>query len=90
MSAQNSISNLGKMLPREDDNGPVTIDIEKEVFQHFDMIQPISYEDYEEWFAENKHSGMLLHQYMSCLNDNPDMTDSFRQWAKNYYDKNIM
>jgi len=80
---------FGEDVAREDDDGPVTIDIEKEVFQHFDMVQPISYEDFEEWFAENKHSGLLLEQFMSCLNDNPDMTDSFRNWAKSYYDKNI-
>lgn len=80
---------FGEDIAREDDEGPVVIDIEKEVFQHFDMIQPISFEDFEEWFAENKHSGMLLEQYTSCLSDDPDMTDSFREWAKNYYDKNI-
>jgi hypothetical protein len=80
---------FGEHVDREDDDGPVTIDVEKEVFQHFDMIQPISFEDFEEWFSENKHSGMLLEQYMSGLNDNPDMTESFREWAKAYYDKNI-
>jgi hypothetical protein len=80
---------FGEDVAREDDDGPVKIDASKEVFQHFDMVQPISYEDFEEWFDENKHSGLLLKQYMSCLNDNPDMTDSFRQWAKTYYDKNI-
>jgi hypothetical protein len=80
---------FGEDIAREDDEGPVKIDIEKEVFQHYDMVQPISFEDFEEWFSENKHSGMLLEQYLSCLNDNPDMTDCFREWAKNYYDKNI-
>jgi len=76
-------------IAREDDDGPVEINIEKEVFQHYDMVQPISYEDFEEWFAENKHSGMLIQKYTSCLNDDPDMTECFRNWAKTYYDKNI-
>jgi len=80
---------FGEHVAREDDDGPVEIDIEKEVFQHFDMVQPISFEDFEEWFAENKHSGLLIEKYTSCLSDDPDMTDSFREWAKNYYDKNI-
>jgi len=80
---------FGEDIAREDDDGPVEINIEKEVFQHYDMVQPISYEDFEEWFAENKHSGMLIQKYTSCLNDDPDMTECFRNWAKTYYDKNI-
>jgi len=80
---------FGEHVAREDDDGPVEIDIEKEVFQHFDMVQPISFEDFEEWFAENKHSGMLIEKYTSCISDAPDMQGSFREWAKAYYDKNI-
>ena len=79
----------GEDVAREDEDGPVEIDASKEVFQHYDMVQPISFEDFEEWFEENKHSGMLLEQYLSCLNDDPDMQGSFREWAKAYYDKNI-
>jgi hypothetical protein len=80
---------FGEDVAREDDDGPVEIDIEKEVFQHFDMVQPIPYEDFESWFDENKHSGMLIEKYTSRISDDPDTTESFRNWAKSYYDKNI-
>ena len=75
---------------REDENNePVDIDISIEVPQDPDMVQPVSIEDFEDWFEENKNSGQLQEKYLSCVNDNPDMTLCFRDWAKDYYEKTL-
>ncbi len=74
---------------RQDEGETVHIDTTKEVSQDFDMVQPAEKQGFDEWFEENKNSTLLQEKFLSCLNDDPDMTQCFKDWAKAYFNKTL-
>lgn len=77
----------GDEVSRENQDGdPVDIDTSKEEYQPMDMEQPeeLSFED---WFEQNKHNDCVQSLYRGFVENYPDSSLSFKDWAKKYYDE---
>lgn len=65
----------------------VDIDIQLEDYQCLDMDQPQDKLDFDDWFEENKHNDSVQRYFRGVIEENPDTTLTFREWAKRYYDE---
>lgn len=72
-----------------EDGDPVIIDTTIELIQEIELEQPKEKLDFDEWFIQNKHNDSVQRLYKGIIEQNPDYTLTFREWAKTFYEKNV-